>query len=442
MTLRAAKLNAFIVQFAEGPRAEFYAVAFLMIVLTTAVHAQTFTVLHAFTGQQDGGSPASGLTMDRAGNLYGTTAFGGPSGSCFKGGGCGTVYKLTHTNSGWVLNTLYTFLGGFDGALPQARVIIGPEGSLYGTTTGGGKASCSGDNYTGCGTVFKLSPPPTACKAALCPWTETVLYRFQGSTDGANPLYGDLLFDQAGDLYGTASAGGVPSCADLGTNGCGVVFKLAPSNGQWNESVLYSFTNSPDGALPHGGVIFDSAGNLYGTTYWGGNSIYGTAYELSPAGSGWAESILHSFLLNDGAEFPYGGLIFDSAGNLYGTTFGVYGSVFELTPGGGGWTFNLLISLPGQGVETGGSFASPIMDQAGDLYGTTCTGGVSNFGTVFELMPPLVKNWRYQPLHEFTAGKDGACPMGNVIQDANGNFYGTASEAGEFDRGVVFEITP
>ncbi|MFZ0311870.1 MAG: choice-of-anchor tandem repeat GloVer-containing protein [Candidatus Korobacteraceae bacterium] len=404
--------------------------------------AQTFQVLHSFAGGRPGADPYSGLTMDRAGNLYGTTAYGGLTGSCFEGLGCGTVFKLTRAGSGWTLNPLYTFLGGNDGAFPEARVILGSDGSLYGTTAGGGGGTCTTVYYSGCGTVFKLIPAATACRGALCPWTETVLYRFTGSADGANPFYGDLVFDHAGNLYGTASIGGVLSCPAGNGKGCGVVFKLTPSSGGWTESVLYSFAGRPDGAFPYSGVIFDSAGNLYGTTYWGGaDTNYGTVYELTSSGSAWTETILYSFLDGTVAQNPIGGLIFDGAGNLFGTGSSVYGSVFELTPGSGGWTFDLLYSLPGMGEFLGGPYGSLIMDTVGNLYGTTSNGGVYDHGTVFKLMPPQNDNWIYIPLHEFANGDDGGDPMGAVIQDANGNLYGTAG-GGAGGAGVVFEITP
>jgi len=210
------------------------------------------------------------------------------------------VFKLTHRGSGWALNTLYSFRGGQDGAFPEARAIIGPDGALYGTTAGGGGGSCTQYYYSGCGTVFRLAPPASACKIALCPWTETVLYRFTGQTDGASPTLGDLLlFDQAGSLYGTASLGGSSNC----TQGCGVVFKLTPSNGGWTETTVYSFTG-PDGAWPFGGLIFDAAGNLYGTTESGGSYNYGAIYELMPSDSGWNEKqpVLVAGLLFSDAE--------------------------------------------------------------------------------------------------------------------------------------------
>lgn len=413
----------------------------LTMLAATPAQAQTFAVLHSFTGGGDGGEPYSGLMMDRGGNLYGTTAFGGALGSCSYGLGCGTVYKLTHHGSSWVLNNLYTFRGGQDGAFPSSRVIMGPDGDLYGTTTSGGQGNCTNfySGSSGCGTVFKLTPPSNACEAVNCPWTETVLYRFTGQADGASPFLGKLVFDQAGNLYGTASTGGLIGGNCLVNTGCGVAFELTPTQSGWEETVLHTFTGNPDGAEPFSGLIFDSEGNLYGTTVLAGQGG-GTVYELSPLGSGWNETVLHAFGGLDQTGAPYGGLIFDGAGNLYGTGESVYGAVFELTPSSGGWTYNTLYVLPGTGINLGGPRDSLIMDAAGDLYGTTFAGGTDLFGTVFELLPNG-SGWTYMPLLEFN-GDNGDDPFGGVIQDANGNLYGTAASGGAGDRGVIFEITP
>src|SRR5208283_578425 len=238
--------------------AHFYLVSLLTfalaIVLTQSGQAQTYQVIHTFTGGADGGSPNAGLTADRAGNLYGTTFAGGTAGN-------GTVYKLTHKGSSWTFNPLYSFgsSGDKDGGAPAARVIFGPDGTLYGMTYAGGEA--------GYGTVFNLRPSPKVCKTALCPWTETVLYSFKGVTDGANPLYGDLVFDHAGNIYGTTMSGGsTHPLGPCGRAGCGTVFELSPSNGAWNEAVIYTFQGN-NGASPFSGVILDQTGNLYGTTY-------------------------------------------------------------------------------------------------------------------------------------------------------------------------------
>lgn len=256
----------------------------LVAVITLAMHslqAQTLTVLHTFTAGQDGAEPYAGLTMDRGGNLYGTAL----------GGGCGygTAFKMTKRNGAWVLDPLYWFLGGNDGNAPVARVVFGPNGTLYGTTQFGGGDGCY-DGF-GCGTVFSLRPSATACKTSICPWSETVLYRFSGGTDGAEPGYGDLIFDAAGNIYGTAREGGT----GCNGNGCGVVFKLTPSQGGgWTESVIYSFTGGQDGVGPVGGLIFDKGGNLYGTTIAAGNYGGGTVFELTPNGSSWTEMTLYA----------------------------------------------------------------------------------------------------------------------------------------------------
>ncbi len=235
--------------------------------LTQSAHAQTYRVIYNFT-QHGGANPVAGLTVDRGGNLYGTTAWGGATDN-------GTVFELKRAGNGFTSNTLYSFARGSDGGFPLARVTIGPNGSLYGTTYVGG----NGDG----GTVFNVKPPPKACATVLCPWNETVIYRFSGGNDGRNPWAG-VIFDQAGNLYGAAVNGG--------SAGDGVVYELMPSNGNWTENTLYAFTGGDDGASPLAGVIFDGAGNLYGTTEsggLGGGFGNGVVYQLTPSGSGWTQ---------------------------------------------------------------------------------------------------------------------------------------------------------
>jgi uncharacterized repeat protein (TIGR03803 family) len=394
----------------------------LLILLTASpAPAQTFTVLHNFTGP-DGMQPTAGLTMDRTGNLYGTASLGGYTGGhCYNG--CGIVFKLTHQGSGWTLDPLHTFIGT-DGALPQARVIFGPDGNLYGTTTYGG--------IPGYGTIFRLQPPANACKTSLCPWRETVLYSFLGGNDGEYPQYGDLVFDQAGNIYGTTWGGGSHEgfCTEYG---CGTVFELSPSNGGWAESVLYRFQGNNDGEAPYAGVVFDTAGNIYGTTLVGGTGGEGTVYELTPSASGWTETILYNF--GDGLDGgqPYGALIFDQSGNLYGTTSmgGSQGggTVYQLTPSNGGWNFNALYSFNAYM----GPLATLAMDASGRLYGTILIGSPE----VFQL---TLSNgqWTQTGFN----GSAGDYPFGNLIFDASGNLYSTANEGGTEGKGVVFEITP
>lgn len=396
------------------------------IVATPAAQAQTFTVIHNFAGRGDGAAPSAGLTINAAGDLYGTT---GEGGIC-----CGTVFKLRHSGTGWILTPLYSFTGGNDGSAPFGRVTIGHDGTLYGTTHG---VSC----FAGvdCGTVFRLRPPASAPRSALAPWSETVLYRFTGGSDGQGPQ-GDLTFDQSGNIYGTTEFGG--------SSDYGVVYQLTPSGGGWAETILYSFQDNGDGARPEGGVIYDQFGNLYGVFFEGGPQLWdvGGVYKLSWSGSGWMERTIQAFDgFLDGGD-PFGGLIIDQSGNLFGTTTGGGvsggGTVFELSPGSGGWFLNTL-----WGRLTGGTGPTDklVMDAAGNLYGTTVAGGAYQNGSVFKLTRSG-GGWTYRSLHEFTGGSDGRTPRSNLIFDANGNLYGTTSQGGTGacgnGCGVVFEITP
>jgi uncharacterized repeat protein (TIGR03803 family) len=399
----------------------------LTVVATPSTQAQTFSVLHNFTGGGDGGVPVAGVTMDAAGNLYGTTYLGGA--------GYGTVYQLRRTAPNWLFNILVSF-DWTDGANSQARVVFGPEGFLYGTTQYGGR-------YGG-GVIFKLGRPARPCITTLCPWTETVLYRFPGGLNGANPTLGDVIFDQAGNMYNTAGRY-CPGCY-----GVGIVYEQMPPGSWQTQTILHSFSVS-DGQLPLGGVIFDSAGNLYGTTYGGGRSEFGTVYELTKAGSGWTESLLHTFTNGSDGTYPIAGLISDQSGNLYGAAANSRnggGTVFELTPSDGGWTFSVLHSFTYTGDSNVCGPQGPlVMDAVGNLYGTTYCDGAYNLGNVFKLTH-LGGGWTYTSLHDFTGGSDGAKPVSNVILDGSGNLYGTASGGGNpncdsgYGCGVVWEITP
>ena len=403
-----------------------------LLLFAVVAHAQTFTVLHNFTGGQDGANPYTGLTIDRAGNLYGTAEYGGSQANdCHITKGCGTIFKLTPSGTGWVFRPLYQFQGfpSGDGAQPMGRVIIGADGSLYGTTQQGGG---SGQNCgVGCGTVFKLTPPATFCRSFTCSWRETLLYSFAGTPDGASPS-GELAFDGAGNLYGTTQSGGTG--AEFG----GIVYELSPAQGSWSKTILYNFPQ----AAPYGGVVRDGAGNLYGTTNFDGEYNSGYAYQLTQSGT---LNNLHSF----GAPFDgFGtyGVILDQAGNLYGATGnGMHNGepdAYELSPSGGNWTYIILHTFaPLYGGGPGG--ADLVMDAAGNLYGTTIGDGESGdpYGNVFKLTPSN-GIWIYTDLHDFSGGSDGRRPFSSVVIDASGNLYGTASEGGANGDGVVWEITP
>lgn len=389
----------------------------------SASASDTETVLYSFHGGKDEGDPYGNLISDLAGNLYGTAC--GNDDYLY-----GTAFELIPVNispntRGWGYKELYLFMGSTDGNCPRAGMIMDAVGNLYGTTTGGGNLNYC--NYVGCGTVFKLSRTPSGN------WKETVLYAFTDGPDGGAP-YAGLVFDKAGNLYGTALQGGQQASC------CGVVFKLTPrSNGKWSESVIHTFGNGADGESPYSGVIFDSAGNLFGTTSNGGSGGYGTVYELSPTSNGWQETTLYSFKFESDGGVPIGGLAMDVQGNLYGTTSeagGGSGTVFELTPSSNGWTETVLHTF--QGSDGAYPKAGVVLDASGNLYGTTSYG--SSDGTVFQ----LVKNsqgWSENVLYSFSGGTDGGEPESTLLLDKFGNLYGSASEGGALGWGCIFRVT-
>lgn len=442
---------------------------FLILFITLTVQpaqGQAYQAIYTFSGGRDGGDP-QGLTIDRAGNFYGTANTGGNTGSPCGAPGCGTVYKLSHRGAGWVLTTLYRFSGS-DGQGPTSRVIFGPDGGLYGVTWLGGSA----DN----GTVFNLKPGPSVCPNATCSWKETVLHSFGGFSsdyprtgscslqksqsrtrqhspafhpdvsDGSEPS-GDVVFDNAGNLYGTTPWGGSgPASCGCGFP-CGIVYQLTASDNGWQENILYNFQGGQDGGNPESGVILDNAGNLYGTTLYGAGSGCldgfgcGMVFELTRSSSGWMETVLHRFQGGNDGGMPFGGLVFDQTGNLYGTTSwggegcGGYdcGTAFELAGAG---TFTTIYSF-----SPGGPVSSLVMDAAGNLYGTAPVAGAYGHGSVFKLTPGI-GGWSYTDLYDFTGGTDGSDPSSVLIRDADGNLWGTASGGGAYGVGVIFEITP
>jgi uncharacterized repeat protein (TIGR03803 family) len=397
---------------------------FCLALLVAVAQAQTFTVLHNFSTGSNGSNPFAGLTINGTGNLlYGTTGAGG-TGTCSNDGltGCGTIFKLQKIGSGWTFDPLYSFQGGTDGEFPVRPMTIGPNSTLYGATLGGGEGTCTYDGDSGCGIVFNTGPPPTPPITPLQKWNEKVLYRFTGEGDGG-VAFSTVIFDAAGNMYGTTVYGG--------TNGLGTVFKLTPSGGgNYTESVLYSFAGGSDAANPLDGLIFDTAGNLYGATATGGGSATctngcGTVFELSPSGSGWTEKVLYKFQGPSDGENPNAGVVMDTPGNLYGNTWqggpGGGGTVFELSPSGSNYIFTLLYSVPVSGFAVG----RVARDSSGNLYEALQNGGANNDGQIFELTPSN-GNWIFTDLHDFTGGSDGSNPIGGVVLDSSGNIYGTS----------------
>jgi uncharacterized repeat protein (TIGR03803 family) len=391
----------------------------LTLLTSLSVHAQAFSVIHSFTGGIGGTEPAAGVTI-RGNALFGTT-YGYPN--------CGTVYQLTHSGSDWSFSTLAALSHDCN---PVSRVVFGPDQHLYGTASGGG-------TYGG-GAVFKLTPQVGPCKDVACYWKVSDLHDFGSGTDGVAPFYVEPVWDQQGNVYGTTSGGGgSPNCE----GGCGTVFELTPSGNGYTESVLYSFSG-PDGAIPYAGLVFDKNGNLFGTTAGGGTTGSGTVFELTYVpGVGWTEHALYSFQNAVDGSGPRGGVIFDSAGNLYGTVWaggnGNSGTVFELSPSGNTWTFKLLYSFTGE--ANCGPAATLSMDGAGNLYGTTQCDGIYGNGSAFKLSN-TENGWVYTSLHDFTGGSDGFEPISNVAIDTDGTLFGTTQGGGDFGYGTVWMIKP
>jgi uncharacterized repeat protein (TIGR03803 family) len=348
------------------------------------------SILYSFTGGSDGSLPWAGLTFDSAGNLYGTTLEGGAY-------QVGTVFELTPTSSGWNETVIYSFTGGNDGGNPLGGVILDTPGNLYGTTAAVGNGYCGGFSLIPlykCGAVFELSP------ALGGGWSETTLHAFTGGKDGGQPVAG-LVMDGSGNLYGTAFDGGDTACTD----GCGTVFRLSPIvGGGWEWTVLLSFNLGKDGAYPAAPLVLDAEGSLYGTTSARGllnsNCLNGcgTVFKLSPSsGDKWRASVLHVFTGGiDGGE-PFSGLVFDSTGNLYGTTnyggnHGCYlgcGVVFKLVPTSGSWKESVLHTFA-TSTDAAGPYAGVVLDELGNIYGTTWAGGnglPTARGTVYEVIP-------------------------------------------------------
>jgi uncharacterized repeat protein (TIGR03803 family) len=350
---------------------------------------------------------------------------------------------------------LHAFNGsdGWDGG----SVIVGPGGTLYGTTVGGGgESACPDSSPDGCGVVFQLT------RGANGKWRETVLHAFDKNNSGLWSPAGGLVVDGKGSLYGTAEYGG-PNCSQLG---CGGVFELVRENaGKWATKVLHYFALS-DGANPSAGMIFDSKGNLYGTTSIGGDTACdppegcGVVFKLAPgAGGKWTETVLYSFKGSDGDE-PGAPLTFDSAGNLYGATAGGgahgTGTVFRLTPDAGGkWTERVLYSFGDYDTKDGYEPAGGlIFDGLGNLYGTTPFGGTKGqqgWGTAFKLTPDKKGEWTETVLHRFNENKiEGGYVSSALVFDKRGNLYGTTSVGGKYTCpgggtigcGVVFKLTP
>ena len=326
------------------------------------------TVMYSFTGGRDGGEPYKGVTLDAAGNLYGTAVTGG-GGRCE--GGCGVVYKLTGSNGSWAQSVIYHFTGGADGSGPGTGLTIDTSGNIYGMTPTGGSH--------GFGTIFELSPQADGS------WKFTVLHGFTGGTDGSSASAGRLLLDAGGNLYGVATTGGA--------NGAGVAFRLERGGEKgFTFETIYAFTGQPGAGFPYGGLIQDKAGDFYGTTYYDGANNLGSVYRLSHPRGIWTGTMLYSFTGGKDGSGPISTLVSDAQGNLYGTASEGgggcgCGTIFRLhRKGDGTWTEGTASHFTG---APGGAFPynGMVSDSAGNLYGATVHGGTGDDGAIYKFTP-------------------------------------------------------
>jgi uncharacterized repeat protein (TIGR03803 family) len=353
---------------------------------------------------------------------------------------------LPEAKTSWTESVLHGF-GGVDGGFPYSS-LLDVKGTLYGTTTAGGASypsviPDSSGGFMGYGAVFSLVPQGST-------YNETLLYSFAGApADGSNP-YAGVISDTKGAVYGTT--------LDGGTNGFGTVFKLTPGGSGYTERILYSFAGykKGDGSFPYAGLLMDKSGSLYGATQTGGSKVCrggcGTVFKLTPTASGYSESILYAFLGKNDGEDPYGTLVADSLGALYGTTYAGgsagFGTVFKLTPSGSGYTERVLYTFSG-GTDGSEPVAGVAISKTGVLYGSTYLGGSpvceGGCGTVFSLTPSG-SNYTLATLYNFAAPGDGHLLYGGVVLGKKGAVYGTTYYGGSNCKptgcGTVFELVP
>jgi uncharacterized repeat protein (TIGR03803 family) len=397
--------------------------------------------LYAFTGNADGAVPYGGVVLDPAGNVYGTTAYGGNGGAnCGTPPNCGVVFKIDPTGQETLLHTFTGYPA--DGANPFEGVTRDSEGRLYGLTA----------SFL---TLYELQPSATICVAVLCPWNESLLYNSDIGQYGGYPT-GIPILDAQGNVYATSELGGSGSS--------GFVFKV---DTQGNEMPIYNFQGGTDGATPTGPLLLAADGSLYGTTVSGGDNGScpagcGTVYKIDAEGN---YSVVYRFIGGSDGFGPYSGVIADEQGNLYGTTIvgglqssscngGTCGVVFELVPNQNGWAESVLYSFQG-GADGGNPDGGLLRDSQGNFYGTTYLGGVCLYGpycgTVYKLTPAGSKT----TLWDFQCGTDGCNPeYGSLVMDPQGNLYGTTTLGGDLSAtnpvctaagtgcGTVFKLAP
>ena len=396
---------------------------FVFAVSLTTAMATTTNVI--FSCQEDEGEYAdTDLETDDAGNIYGTTVLGGDFGG-------GTVFQLSPTPNGWVHTVLYSFTGGADGGEPYKGGTLDHEGNLYGTAVTGGSGNCEG----GCGVVYKLSNTGGT-------WTQTVIHAFTGGNDGSGPG-ARVTVDGARNIYGMAPTGGA--------YGLGTIYKIHQTPNQtWTFGVIHAFTGGTDGATGSAGRMILRGGRLYGAATVGGRYGSGVVFELNAGGFGKRDlKTLYSFRGQPDGSFPYGALLIDRSGYIYGTTYygganGI-GAVYKLSPTAaprlfGEWTEEVIYSFQ-EGADGNSPISNLVFDKTGNLYGTTSEGGFGS-GTIFKLSPVGGGNWTETVVHAFAGPPDGGFSYNGMVVDVFGNFYGATVHGGEDDDGSVYKFTP
>jgi uncharacterized repeat protein (TIGR03803 family) len=453
--------------FLSASRTPALVVIFAIVASSVSAAEWKEKVLYSFQGGIDGGPdgavPAGGVVFDKEGNLYGATADGGSG--CISSG-CGTVFQLVppaQKGGAWKENILYMFRGT-DGSNPEGGVILDAAGNVYGTTAYGGSGPCTLFGSTvGCGVVYEMIRPAQAKGT----WKEKILYNFQGDRDGQFPIGDLVFDKAGNLYGATQFGGGYGSCDAPFYQHCGTIFELvAPKTkgGKWTEKLLHSFKAGKDGANPNGGLVFDRKGAIYGTTYSGANRDCdfgqgeigcGMVFKLLPPGakeSAWTEHVLHRFRAADDGGQPNGSLVLDETGRLYGTAGGGAnqgkGVFFRLSSTSRGtWDDAVLFDLRNDRNGTSPE-AGVILDAERNLYGTTSGGGAFGDGTIIRLHSASANSWAISVLYSFKGDPDGSYPASRLIFDTAGNLYGTTQHSGNGQNcgnlgcGTVYRLEP